>query len=575
MTEKQSFKKVQETLKHFQEWEQRNADFLLEKQKSGELELPDIVLETVLQFTKKDYLKRRGVLSEVFLCYLDYKKEKTKDERKSTDGTIEKYKRYAYIIAKIKPEDLYIYSDDDCIEHESLNILSQQNTDCIKRFNDVYNSQMLLEDSGKNILYCAPWRKWLLWNDCCWEKDQVNGIYQLASDAIERMYKKALDMKGSEDTIAMMEHARRSQNMIKIEAMVKTATWDKEIRIKPEDLDKDNMIFNCKNGSIDLRSGRLHKHDRSQRITMLSPVAYDDKAECPQWKNFLKSIFKKNKPLILFAQKILGMCLTGDVSEQAMFILYGAGANGKSTFINTIMKIMGDYGANTPTETFMQKRKDSANNDIARLKGTRFVSAMEGDYGQKLAEAVVKRLTGNDKISARFLYGEYFDFIPTFKIFMATNHKPKISGMDNAIWRRIKLIPFEVSFTTKQQDLKLGNKLEAELPGILAWMVEGCLRWQKEGLGEPPEIMDATKEYRFEMSAIETFLQENCRRENNGMIKAGLLYNAYKLWAELNNEHIISMRSFGMRLSETGMDKTRLSTGYHWLGISLGIEESE
>jgi putative DNA primase/helicase len=194
---------------------------------------------------------------------------------------------------------------------------------------------------------------------------------------------------------------------------------------------------------------------------------------------------------------------------------------------------------------------------------------MEADYGGKLAEAVVKRLTGNDKISARFLYGEYFDFTPTFKIFMATNHKPKISGMDNAIWRRIKLIPFEVSFTEKQQDPYLNRKLEKELPGILAWMVEGCILWQREGLGNPPEVLEATKEYRYEMSAIETFLQECCDRDKNEMVKSSHLYGAYRNWSEKNNEYIMSTRSFGIRLAEAGFDKVRLNSGYHWLGIVL------
>jgi putative DNA primase/helicase len=330
------------------------------------------------------------------------------------------------------------------------------------------------------------------------------------------------------------------------------------------------MIFNCANGSIDLTNGRLLEHQKSKRITKFAPIIYDENGECPQWLNFLKSIFKKNKHLIHYVQKVLGMSLTGDVSEQAMFILYGTGANGKSTFINTIMQIMGDYGTNTPTETFMQKKGNTASNDIARLNGTRFVAAMEGDCGEKLAEAVVKRLTGNDRISARFLYGEYFEFIPTFKIFMATNHKPKISGLDNAIWRRIKLIPFEVSFSGRQQDPKLQQKLETELPGILAWMVEGCLQWQNEGLGNPPEIMEATNEYRHEMSAIETFLEEECHRDDiHEMTKSSLLYEAYKHWAENNNEYIMSNRSFSIKLAESGMLKQRLSTGQYWLGLSL------
>jgi len=256
-------------------------------------------------------------------------------------------------------------------------------------------------------------------------------------------------------------------------------------------------------------------------MTKVSPVIYDPEAQCPVWKKFLKEIFGKNRDLINFVQRALGWALTGDTSSQAMFILYGNGANGKSTFINTVMKLMGNYATSTPTETFMQKKGDQASNDIARLNGRRFVSAMEAEYGGKLAEAVIKRLTGDDVISARFLYGEFFDFIPTFKIFMATNHKPKIGGMDNAIWRRIRMIPLEVSFSEDKQDRMLSRKLGNELPGILTWIVEGTLKWRKEGLGNTPAVLEATPAYRHEMSAIETFLGEMCIKENTGMVKSG------------------------------------------------------
>lgn len=215
------------------------------------------------------------------------------------------------------------------------------------------------------------------------------------------------------------------------------------------------------------------------------------------------------------------------------------------------------------------RRQRQASNDIARLKGTRFVSAMEAEYGGKLAETVVKRLTGDDVISARFLYGEFFDFLPTFKIFMATNHKPKIGGTDNAIWRRIRMVPFEVSFPENKQDRKLSQKLENEPPGILAWIVEGTLKWQKEGLGSAPAIVEATSVYRQEMSAIETFLGEMCVKNPTTMVKSSFLYNAYNKWCEENNERVLSARGFGIRLAESGMDKVRLSKGIHWLGIEL------
>ncbi|MEA1910993.1 MAG: phage/plasmid primase, P4 family, partial [Spirochaetota bacterium] len=419
------------------------------------------------------------------------------------------------------------------------------------------------------IRFCGPWKKWVIWDGSRWKRDDENLIYQMGINTIKGMYKKSIANKTKDEAIAMMEHAGRSESVRKIEAMVRVTSWNKDINILPEILDRHSFIFNCRNGMIDLNSGRLLPHEKERMITKISPVIYDPEAECPVWKKFLKEIFDKNKELINFIQRALGWALTGDNGSQAMFILYGNGANGKSTFINTVMKLMGDYATSTPTETFMQKKGDQASNDIARLKGTRFVSAMEAEYGGKLAEAVVKRLTGDDVISARFLYGEFFDFLPTFKIFMATNHKPKIGGTDNAIWRRIRMIPFEVSFPENKQDRMLSKKLENELPGILAWIVEGTLKWQKEGLGSAPAILEATSVYRQEMSAIETFLEEMCVKNPTTMVKSSFLYNGYKKWCDKNNERVLSSRGFSIRLGESGMDKVRLSQGMHWLGIEL------
>jgi putative DNA primase/helicase len=189
--------------------------------------------------------------------------------------------------------------------------------------------------------------------------------------------------------------------------------------------------------------------------------------------------------LISFLQTAAGWALSGDISEQIMFILFGSGANGKSTFLNTIMYLLGDYAIATPTETFMKKSGDQHTNDIARLRGTRFVTTTELEYGKRLAEPLIKKITGNDQMTARFLYGEYFNFMPTFKIFMATNHKPVIKGTDHGIWRRIRLIPFTTRITEEKQDKHLEQKLKTEASGILNWLLEGAMRWQKEGLKTP------------------------------------------------------------------------------------------
>ncbi len=567
MSEKKILKKVTDRLRRFEEYEQKCAAMLFSLK--DRYDFDERILDMAGAIRRKEYIKKAGNLAVIFSTFLKYAQEVPPEKRKEPEFLDKKYRRYIAAIRERKEYPRSFFRPDSYLKREALYVMADRHRDGEARYSDLFNAKMMIGEYGSKIRFCAAWKRWLIWDGRRWRGDDGNIIYQMAIDTIKRMYSKALENKTGDETLAMMEHAGRSESARKIEAMIRVAGWNRELNIMPDDLDRHPFIFNCKNGMIDLETGRLYPHEKKRMITKVSMIAYEAEEKCPVWKKFLKDIFGRNRELINFIQRVLGWALTGDNSSQAMFILYGNGANGKSTFINTIMKLMGDYAASTPTETFMQKKGDQASNDIARLKGIRFVSAMEAEYGGKLAEAVIKRLTGNDVISARFLYGEFFDFLPTFKIFMATNHKPKIGGMDNAIWRRIRLVPFEVSFPEDKQDRKLSEKLENELPGILAWIVEGTLKWMKEGLGNTPAVLAATTEYRFEMSAIETFLAEECIREENTMVKSQELYNAYKKWCEETNERIMSSRCFGMRLGETGLDKVRISKGYHWLGIGL------
>ncbi|MBI9103775.1 MAG: hypothetical protein JEY99_15270 [Spirochaetales bacterium] len=574
MAEKKIQIRVIAQITNWERVEQKASSYILQKNREKGYNIPEQAIEIANTMKERKYLNKPNLMAKLYLKHLEYIKTTPDEKRKTLDGWLEKYFLYNQVITNHTGKEQKAGTLENMVPLEALTVMAIRQTKEEQRYCDTYNIKMLLEDSGKNILYCGPWKMWLVWDGNRWKKDDENEIYELASESINRMFLKSIELeKEEEERLILMEHASRNKTIRKIEALVRGATWKREIRITPNKLDTDKFLFNCQNGTIDLTCGRLKSPEREDKITRMSPIEYDPDAQCPTWLNFLSDIFLKKKETVAYVQKAAGWCLSGDVSVQAMFILYGAGANGKSTFINTIMKIMGDYAASTPTETFMQKNGNTASNDIARLKGTRFVSAMEAERGMKLAEAIIKRLTGNDAVSARFLYGEYFEFIPTFKIFMATNHKPKIGGMDNAIWRRIKLIPFSATFTKDQQDPALPEKLEKELPGILAWMVEGCLKWFKEGLGEPPEVKHATDEYRQEMSAVESFLELCCTREEHAIIQSSHLYEAYKKWSEKNNEYLLSQRSFSMRLSETGLDKVRTASGYHWLSIKVNEEK--
>ena len=304
-------------------------------------------------------------------------------------------------------------------------------------------------------------------------------------------------------------------------------------------------------------------------ITKLANVEYDPQADCPLWKQFIREIMDYKTDIIGFVQTVAGWALTGDTSEQTMFMLYGNGANGKSTFLNTIMYLLGDYAIATPTETFMRKNGDQITNDIARLRGTRFVTTTETEQGRRLSEPLIKQITGNDKMTARFLYGEFFNFVPTFKIFMATNHKPVIKGTDYGIWRRIKLIPFTTRIPEEKQDKHLEEKLRAETSGILNWLLEGTRRWKQEGLKAPKVILNATEEYREEMDVIGNFIKECCIQKPEASIRIRELFKAYQDWCDENNEHAVSERFFGLRLKEVGFEQGRTAEARFWSGLAL------
>jgi putative DNA primase/helicase len=276
-----------------------------------------------------------------------------------------------------------------------------------------------------------------------------------------------------------------------------------------------------------------------------------------------------NTDLIIFLQLAAGLALTGDTSEQVMFILYGSGANGKSTFLNVLMRILGDYAIATPTDTFMRRKGDQISNDIARLRGTRLVTTTEAEQGRRLSEPLIKQITGNDAMTARFLYGEFFDFIPTFKIFMATNHKPVIKGTDHGIWRRIKLIPFTTTIAEEKQDKHLEEKLLAEGPGILNWLLAGTGMWVEKGLATPQAITRATEDYRSEMDVLGNFLKECCVQNPNASVRARELFRAFQDWCGENNERACSERYLGLRLAELGLERTRTAEARYWKGIML------
>ena len=457
-------------------------------------------------------------------------------------------------------------------DDESIYLRISQLENGLVQLTDTTNAYRLFVEHGKDIRYNALWKKWIIWNGSQWKIDEGFLIHDRGIKMIRAMYRELWQTADYRERIEIEKHAVQSESARRRKAVIEVASWIPELNIDTDDLDNDPWLLNVKNGTINLQTGEFREHRQEDLITRIANVVYNPNADCPQWKQFIREIMDYNTELIHFIQNAAGWGISGDTSEQSMFILFGTGANGKSTFLNTVMNILGDYAIATPTETFMKKQGDHINNDIARLRGTRFVTTTEAEYGRRISEPLIKQITGNDKMTARFLYGEYFNFTPTFKIFMATNHKPIIKGTDHGIWRRIKLIPFTTRIEDDKQDKNLEKKLLLEGSGILNWLIEGSRRWCKEGLKTPNVIVKATNEYRAEMDIIGNFIKDRCNQLPGLEIKARELFKCYQDWCGENNEHAVSERFFGLRLKEMGLDQKRSNDGRYWQGIQLKAE---
>jgi len=434
---------------------------------------------------------------------------------------------------------------------------------------DLGNAERLVARHGAELRYCHPWARWLAWDGRRWAIDDAGEVKRRAKETTRAIYAEAAQLADESVRKERAKWAMRSENRTRLDAMTYLAQSETGIPVTPDELDAGPWLLTCNNGTLDLRTGKLRPHAQTDLITKLAPVDYDPNAQAPTWQAFLQRIMAENETLTAFLRRAVGYSLTGDTGERALFFLHGAGANGKSTFLETIRAMAGDYGLRTPTETLMTKRSGAIPNDVARLKGARLVTAAESDEGKRLAEALIKDLTGGDTIAARFMRAEWFDFRPQCKIWLATNHKPTIKGTDKAIWDRIKLIPFEVIIPDEEQDRRLIERLKAELPGILAWAVRGCLEWYQDGLGIPDVVTTATGRYRDEMDVLGAFIADRCELTPTASETAKALYNGYKDWCEANGEKSVSKRAFGLRLAERGLDRYSDGKARSWLGIEL------
>ena len=411
---------------------------------------------------------------------------------------------------------------------------------------------------GLDWRYCAQWSKWLVWTGQRWNDDQVLFVNHLARGICRAASMKAdsprLKAKlASASTIAAVERIARTEP--KHAATV--GEWDADI-----------WLLNTPGGVVDLRTGDMRAPLRADRMTKIATAT--PKGPCPVWLAFLHDVTGGDAELVAYLQRVVGYCLTGSTRAHAMFFLYGTGANGKSVFVNVIATILGDYSANAPMDTFMETRSDRHPTDLAGLRGARFVSATETEQGRRFNESKLKAITGGDLVTARHLYQDFFTYPPQYKILIAGNHKPAIRNIDEAMRRRLHLIPFTITVPPERRDPRLTERLLAERDGILAWALEGCLLWQEHGLKQPQSVMNATDEYFEAEDAIGRWLDERCCHGANDKALSITLFNDWKQWAEASGEFAGSMRRFSDVLVTRKFEKWRNAVGARgFVGIAL------
>jgi P4 family phage/plasmid primase-like protien len=430
---------------------------------------------------------------------------------------------------------------------------------------DLGNAQRFAEQHAGRLRYVRERRMWLSFDGTRLQRDATGDAERAAKETVRRLLLEAVAVEDDDQRKTAVKFAMQAQAEARLRAMLTLASTEPGIALGAEELDRDPWLLACPNCTVDLRTGIPRPHDSADLITMATDTAYDPAAGCPRWLTFLEEVFAGDAELIEFVTRFVGYCLTGDTREHVLIVLHGAGRNGKSTLVKILQRLLGDHAVTAALETFLRARGDRGpRNDLARLHRARLVTAAESGEGKRLDEATVKELTGGDRITARFLYAEHIQFVPQFKLVIVTNHRPKIQGDDEAVWARLRLVPFDVCFTGRE-DRTLDTKLDAEMRGILAWAVQGCLAWQKEGLGQAAAITRATGEYRQDEDVLGSFLAERCVPE--GEIGSVALRTAYESFCEEIGEKPLAASVLGRKLKTKGI--TRGGAAKTYRGVSL------
>jgi putative DNA primase/helicase len=427
---------------------------------------------------------------------------------------------------------------------------------------DSGNAEFLVHLYGKHFRFVKSWGRYIVWTGTHWEED-------LAGIRIGRFAKRTVRK------IPALKWRKKSEELRRRYAMVTLAREERDIAISHTDLDKDPWLLNVKNGTIDLKTGEIRAHDPADLITKLAPVEYNPQATCERWERFLTKVMGNDEELVSYLQRFVGYSLTGITREQALIFHYGDGNNGKSTFIKTLHKILGNYATRAARGVLFRNAGASTQHltSIASFHGRRFVSCPEVDEDQEFDEGLIKDLTGDDPIAARYMRQDEWVFVPIHKLWFAGNAKPRVKGRNTGIWRRVQMVPWEVIIPKAQIDKKLDDKLLMEASGILNWALKGCLEWQHIGLAPPARVLAATAEYRKEQDSLGQFFDECFVFESIGRITRKRARERYEEWCEEFGHHPVGAKKFGEALRRKHAvdgrvwDKTSQRADHGWYGV--------
>jgi len=439
-------------------------------------------------------------------------------------------------------------------------------------FTDITNAKRFVNKYGSVARYVPVWDSWVIWNGRYWERDRSLQILRLAKQTILPLYSQLSTIEDSDKRKSIFRGINSCESVARLKAMVELAKIDSVT--KDNEFDTNLMLFNCHNGTLDLRTGELKPFNPNDKMTKISEVIFDKDAKCPKWLDTVSKAFHNSPELIKYYQKICGYTMTGNTKEQCFFIFWGSGKNLKSTILNVQEEVLGEYSILSDTSTFMKKDTRGTSGDLVRLRSARFVKAIESDMGQKLAESIIKTVCSDDGIVCRNLFESEQEYNVEFKLILATNNKPEIHGTDLGTWRRIKLVPFTYTAgldgSAVIQDyhkIIIGE----ELSGVLNWMLEGCLLWQKEGLVDCKEVSDATNEYMNENNSIGEFIQTEITRKANNDISNQDLYNNYCNYCDDNGIERRTIKEFKKELEKKGFVSERKKFGMIWKNVILTV----